>query len=83
MGKDCYQLTFRDRFWWENLEWTEEEKQEIQATTLGKIILRNTDTEKIQCYVMALPDSCVLGNGTSGGGGPTDDYGKKISFDNL
>jgi len=49
-----------DRFWYQNNQWNTTEYNEIFATQLRDIILRNTpiDPSALQCFVMAGPDGC-------------------------
>jgi len=49
-----------DRFWYENNQWNLTEFNQIFATQLRDVILRNTqiDPSALQCFVMAAPDGC-------------------------
>eukprot|EP01119_Soliformovum_irregulare_P005861 TRINITY_DN17601_c0_g1_i1.p1 TRINITY_DN17601_c0_g1~~TRINITY_DN17601_c0_g1_i1.p1 ORF type:complete len:777 (+),score=169.39 TRINITY_DN17601_c0_g1_i1:717-3047(+) len=67
-----------DRFWYENGQFNGTEAQDIASSTLGAVIMRNTNTAYIQCSVFSVPDgNCWLGqpppSGTTPGAQPPAD----------
>lgn len=56
-----YSRYLSDRFWYENSWFSPSEIAQIEDSTLAKVILRNTNIQQLQCFVMSSPDGCTVG----------------------